>query len=445
MKKTVMMKLLATAAIASSTITAFAARPVARWDVVPYQRVAGQFKMGVVAFHEKGVQVEFTINGRDTYTADKPTMNDRVGVYEYVLPLETSRYEDGPIAISATVTTEGEPPTRLPYLQLYVNNKKTQGSQKVVWVDSTNGNEFSDGTKQSPVQSIKRGIALAGDGGTLYLMPGEYSAKMLGGGTERKFWTTVQPAPGHRRSEIKIKGGRTGTEKLRFHLVELYCDISEGFGKIIMGEGGSTMGWFDGCKMYNRQGRWSGETEPFGNKLRAFVTGGETSAMTKGPDAELIRGHVLKSLAGNAFFGSDRLIVACRAIDIDAGETSQEADFYRGTAFAPNWIHGVILYNVSCLDCKARAISGIRMRDSAFINVTVRTSAGSLVHSYFSDMLDNLLFRNLKIEGQDWVWMQGNDGRAAVIARDVRFLGCSIPQMSGFEPLDGSHGILVTE
>ena len=34
---------------------AFAARPIARWDVVPYQRISGTFKAGVVAFHEKSV------------------------------------------------------------------------------------------------------------------------------------------------------------------------------------------------------------------------------------------------------------------------------------------------------------------------------------------------------------------------------------------------------
>ena len=38
----------------------FAARPVARWDVVPHQRVTGVFKAGVVAFHEKGVKVADT-------------------------------------------------------------------------------------------------------------------------------------------------------------------------------------------------------------------------------------------------------------------------------------------------------------------------------------------------------------------------------------------------
>jgi hypothetical protein len=40
-----------------------AARPVARWDVVPDQRVSGVFRAGVCAFHEDGVRVAFSLNG----------------------------------------------------------------------------------------------------------------------------------------------------------------------------------------------------------------------------------------------------------------------------------------------------------------------------------------------------------------------------------------------
>ena len=42
---------------------AFAARPVARWDVVPHQRLKEPFKAGVVAFYDKPFYVEFTVNG----------------------------------------------------------------------------------------------------------------------------------------------------------------------------------------------------------------------------------------------------------------------------------------------------------------------------------------------------------------------------------------------
>ena len=428
----------------ATSVSAFAARPVARWDVVPFQRVSGVFKAGVVAFHEKGVSVRFIVNGKTVHTASKPELNDRTGVVEYVLPLATAKFPDGPLTIGALAIVEGEQSYRLPYIQLYANNKRSQGSSKTIWVDCKNGNEFSEGTKEAPVRSIKRGVELVGDGGTVYLKPGDYSAKMIGGGLSRKYWTTIQPAPGFRRSEVKIRGGRTGTEKLRFRLVELYCDVSDGFGKIIMGEKGETMAWFDGCRMYNRQGRWSGETEPFGNGLRAFVTGGETSAMSNGPAAELVRGHTIKNIAFDAFSGSDRLVVNSRVMDIDPGDMDGDPDFYRGLAREPDWIHDVILYNVSASDCKVRVMSGARMRDSAFVDLNVATSAGDDVHSYFSDLLDNILFVNVKISGQGLVWMQSKNGRTDVIPRDVRFFGCDIPAMSGFEPLDGSSGILVT-
>ena len=72
------------AAIALSTVgVAYSSSPVARWDVVPYQRVEGRFKVGVVAFHEDGVKVGFAINGKMVAMVAKPDVNPRTGVREF--------------------------------------------------------------------------------------------------------------------------------------------------------------------------------------------------------------------------------------------------------------------------------------------------------------------------------------------------------------------------
>ena len=47
--------------LALAAASALAARPVARWDVVPDQRVSGTFLAGVCAFHENGVRVRILI------------------------------------------------------------------------------------------------------------------------------------------------------------------------------------------------------------------------------------------------------------------------------------------------------------------------------------------------------------------------------------------------
>ena len=174
----------------------WAAKPVARWDVVPYQRVKGVFNAGVVAFHEKGVTVEFTVNGKKAFTAAKPTLNPRTGVCEYVFPFDARKFKDGPVEIGATAKAEGQEPTALDPITLYANGKGTQGSAKTIFVDSVNGNEFQDGTRERPVKSLKRGVARAGDGGTVLLLSGDYPLRMVGGGVGRSFWTTIRPAPG---------------------------------------------------------------------------------------------------------------------------------------------------------------------------------------------------------------------------------------------------------
>ena len=58
------------AAVAAVSGVAEAARPVARWDVVPYQRIDGVFKAGVVAFHDEGVKVVFDVAGKK-FTAEE--------------------------------------------------------------------------------------------------------------------------------------------------------------------------------------------------------------------------------------------------------------------------------------------------------------------------------------------------------------------------------------
>ena len=358
--------ILASAVLLSASLEA--ARPVARWDVIPYQRVSKNFKAGVVAFHEKGVKVEFTVNGKVVATAEKPEFNGRTKVCEHFFVFEAAKYSDGPVTLGATAITEGEQPYKLQDIVIYANSKKTLGSRKASWVDPVNGNDFAEGTKDAPVKTMKQAVNRAGDGGTVNLMAGDYQAKLIGGGKDRKYWTLIQPAPGVDRAQVRFLGGRTGTDKLHFKNVEFYCNVSDGYGTVIMGESGETSAWFDNCKIYNKPGRLAGSTIPFGNKLKAYVTGGVTTSISSGPHAELVRGHEITSIAGDAFYGSDMLVVNTTVSDIDADGTSTEPDLHRAFAAGQDWVHDVILYNIEATGIKGRAFSGTRFRDSAIVS-----------------------------------------------------------------------------
>lgn len=420
-----------------------AGRPVAKWDVVPYQCVGGAFPVGVVAFHEKGVTVEFTVNGEKAASASAPSLNPRTKVWEYVFDLDARKYPDGELRLGATASAPGEEPYALPELVLYANSKKTMGSRKAVWVDPVNGNEFADGTKSAPVKTIHRGIQLAGDGGAVLLQPGVYQAKLAGGGLNRRFWTVLTPAPGISREQVKILGGRPGTEKLRFRNVELYCDCADGYGTIVMGEGGATSAWFDNCRFTNRQGRYGGSTTPFGNRLHAYVTGGCTEEMGNGPCCEFVRDHQVRSIASDAFSCNDSLVVNCSVSGIDPGGTTADPDVFSGFSTGTNWTHDVILYNVKATDVKGKGIAGQRLRDSAFVNVLVENTAGNLVYTRFSEAMENVLFAHVTLVDQKWQWMQTKNGRGDFKPKDVSLVNCVLREMEGFGTGDGSEGLSV--
>ncbi len=437
--------LLALSTLLCSTL--FAARPVVRWDVVPYQRVSETFKVGVVAFHEKGVDVAFTVNGRKAWTAKRPSRNERTGVTEYVFPFDPAKYADGPVTIGATVKSEGEMPYELPALPLYANAGKTLGSSDVVWVDAVNGNEFAHGTKEEPYRSLKQGVQKAGDGGTVYLMAGEYDLKLVGGGLTREYWTLVTTAPGVKAGEVKVAGGRSGTEKLLCRNLDIFCDVDSGeTGAVVYGEGGATMAWFDDCRISNAKGRTGGVVRPFGNDLRAFVTGGETSAMTFGPNAELVRKHVVKDVCGDALYGG-LLAVNVTVSDINPEDSPvNDCSLYQGFAQPPKWVEDVILYNIRATDCNSRGLVGRQVKNAAFVNIGFSNCGDPSNATHFEAGLENVIFARIRLVNQPWEWLKTKSGREDLRPKDVRLFDVKAPKgFSGYDTTDGSAGLLVSD
>ena len=86
--------LLLAALVLAASRGAFAApRPVAQWDVVPFQRVSEPFKAGVVAFYDKPFHVEFTVNGKAAASVDRKSMNDRTKVEEHWFLLDPAKID----------------------------------------------------------------------------------------------------------------------------------------------------------------------------------------------------------------------------------------------------------------------------------------------------------------------------------------------------------------
>ena len=413
--------------------TAFSAmRPVAQWDVVPCQRLTEPFKAGVVAFYDKPFYVEFTVNGKKAAKVTEPTMNDRTKVVEHWFTIDPasfdpSKLKESKLVVGAKAVAEDGTKYALPDLLLYWDKNDTLGSKKTIWLDQTDGIDYNEGTKELPVKTMKQAVKRAGDGGTVYLSkPGVYPVERIGGGNGRKFWTTIMPAPGLSRKDVRIKGARTGCDKLKFKDVNIFCDIEGGQGYALAGVDASSSCWLEDCIVRNKGGRAVANTFVFGNKLVGYVTGGATTEMANGPCCKIVRNHLIKSISADVFTAEDCLAVNCKVVDVESSGVVEEPAFHRSQGLGGAWVHDVILANITATDCSCNGFIGLKLRDSVFSNITLETTGPErrFVSRYAWEM-ENVWFDRVKVTGQEWVWFKAENHNGDFTPTDVRVTGCS--------------------
>ena len=415
---------------AASAISA--ARPVAQWDVVPCQRIKEPFKAGVVAFYDKPFYVEFTINGKKAAKVEKPTLNDRTRVVEHWFMIDPASFDiaklnENKLIVGAKAFAEDGTSYKLPDLLLYCDKDGNLGSTKTIWLDQKDGIDYNEGTKESPVKTMRQAVKRAGDGGTVCLMkPGVYSVERVGGGNDRMYWTTIVPAPGLTRKDIRIKGGRTGCDKLKLKDVQIFCDINGGQGYALAGVDDKSSCWLEDCIVRNKGGHAVANTFVFGNKLAGYVTGGATTEMANGPCCKLVRNHIIKSISADAFTADDCLAVNCKLIDVKSTGVVEEPAFHRSQGLYGAWIHDVILANITATGCECNGFVGLKLRDSVFSNITLETTgpARRFVSRYAHEM-ENVWFDRVKVTGQEWIWFKATNHHGDFAPTDVRVTDCS--------------------
>lgn len=392
-----------------------ATQPVAAWDVVPFQVFDKPFHVGVVAFHETGCKVEFTVRApaekaaSQTLVVENPTRNAQSDVWEFWFPLDPNTLPDGPVEVRAKIIPLGAGMIvrELAPLTLYASGHGLLKFGEPVWVDGTQGDDAADGTEDRPMKTLAAAVKKAPDGGKIYLKAGKgYSAQALGGGLKRTYWTVIAAAPGVKRDAVEIGPGRPGTDKLCFRGVTLYSDPpSRAYNTILAGEQGKTVVWVDDCKLYNKKGRWGGGGVAFGNRYVPYVTGGLTTEMDNGPGGVLMRGHQIVKITSDAFTGVQTAI-NCSVEDIDPGQTGAHPDFHQSYVGDPQAFNTVILYNVWGKRCISQGFFGHNLRDSAFVNCLFHKGDTVMVSQY-SGPLDHVLFLHLSLPNQSWLWRDG--------------------------------------
>jgi hypothetical protein len=140
-------------------------RVIGNWDLVPFERIEGTFNLGVVAFHELGVDVRFAVDGTEVADVQLPTFNDRTGVHEYWFGLEVADYPDGPITVTATIVPDcpGHQERELEPITLYANAGGSLTNSAIRWADCTSGDDATgDGSEGSPYQTIEKAFVEVG-------------------------------------------------------------------------------------------------------------------------------------------------------------------------------------------------------------------------------------------------------------------------------------------
>ena len=377
--------------------------PIGAWDMVPFQRFNGKFNVGVVAFHETGLSVAFSVNGEKRPVVEEPTFNPQANVWEYWIELDATKLPAGEVTLGALLKPKGEGhlEKELDPLILY-SDPKGDLAGETVYVDAKNGSDdTADGSEKKPFQSLAKAVVAAGDGGTVLMKPGEYVPNFVEGRNEqRAYWTILSPALGVERDDVVIMPGRPFTNKICFRNLSM-CAV-EGNSWILQGSGRGNIIWVDNCRMWTQ--------EPLrGNLLNAqtdrlYVTGGVTEKMQNGPDSSdtFIKDHLMKDIAEDSFRNRVTAI-NCTIDGVDAGRFTgiYHPDFFQPRVGQEIETEGVIMYNVRALRSRQQIFSFRDIINSAFVNVLADTpDDGSPELSQFAQRLHHVLIWNVVLHRQ---------------------------------------------
>ena len=165
--------------------------------------------------------------------------------------------------------------------------------------------------------------------------------------------------------------------------------------------------------------------------MTGYVTCGVTMEMGDGPRGKIVRGHLIKNISGDAFTGEECLAVNCKLDDVDCTGVMDEPAFHRSQGIQGAWTHDVILANITATQCGCNGFIGLKLRDSAFFNITLETTGPErrFISRYAWEM-ENVWFDHVNVTGQEWVWFKATNNNGNYTPIDVRVTDCSfqLPQ-----------------
>lgn len=387
---------------------------IAHWDVVPHQTFSETFPVGVVAFHNTGIdRVAFAVNGGAWTNVTTSSTNALTGVNEFWAELRAADFADGRIEIRAIAYPRHGVP-RLMSTSLFLNaNKNGTLPGTIKYVSNAGNDTTGTGTVGSPYATISKAVsavstAQSGDvgGATIYMQAGTYAYNAAVENFNRNAatqWLTITAAPGVSTNDVIINsiGSTAGirTQKVRLKSLTISgptIPTNSTIGAIV---------WLDGVT-YVGPGRAVANSQPVSGTSvwtgGIYVTGSNISQSANGViGAKLVRSTHVHDIGSDAF-QSSQVIINCTATTIDASGTTFHPDVYQINGGMSN----AIIYGLTATSGIAAqglfADSASPVTDMAVVNATFNNQNPTPTTSYvmqFGAAATNLYIKDSAFTG----------------------------------------------
>ncbi len=382
-KKRFVWVLLFSVFFSSGILLAF--QPVARFDVVPYQRIKfGQsFKVGVVAFSKPGIErVDFWASGQGyasgTKTVTAMSLNDQTGVWEYWASFPASEFtSNGAVTIYAQAKDNNGNKRNLSLSM--IAEGASAFTPVSAWVspsgDDTTGAVNNSSLPFKTISTAKTKIQAANggnsNGAVIYLKEGTYSVSGISASTTNE-WLTIAKDQSANRNNVIINTGLFSTGYLKYDSVTLQ---SRGSGLYVANDSATRL-WTNNCRRIG-SGYDIVNSNPVNHSSdNHYSTGDYIFDADYGyRRAALVRGAELVQVGVDSFQNTAMVINATSMGQVNS--TGLHADAYQVFSLDANSppANNRIIYNFKATDIHyqgifARSDYG-QATDNAFVNVFI--------------------------------------------------------------------------
>ena len=424
--------------------------PIARYDVVPRQRLeAGEiFSFGVIAFSKAGIDnVQFTITpSSGSYSDTSPvsvssmTLNDRTSVWEYWIPINANDFDtDTSFTVRAVITGNDGGTRDLGTINMFANPGGTLATYSA-WVDSVNGVDatgtLDDETKpyltiDAALDAIEAANSNEVGGCFIYLEEGTYGADWASHMTTNE-WLTIRAAPGATKENVRIQNMQAYGTYLKVSGVQLERTAS-----FALSEATDTL-WIDDCNCIG-SGRGLSFSEVVVGGTIDYATDSYFTDSEWGVIAPFARGCETYKIAQDNFQNS-YLVVNCSLNDTIGSQAGAHSDAVQYFSLGAE-IQNRIVYNYKATNLGYQGVffkgwtTQGTVKDLAFVNVLVHMTSETVEGGgafYWSDegrYLDHVLMWHCTVLNQPTaIW----DG---VYLEDCSMIGNVIHELaSGTDP-----------